>query len=65
MDYTLYRQWYGYDHGYPDIIKKFVYGMPELHRECGSCGMSYEISSINAGTVEIKPAENVGEDWGE
>ncbi|MCL4453366.1 alpha-aminoadipate/glutamate carrier protein LysW [Ferroplasma sp.] len=33
--------------------------------ECGSCGMSYEISSINAGTVEIKPAENVGEDWGE
>ncbi|MEM0139480.1 MAG: alpha-aminoadipate/glutamate carrier protein LysW/ArgW [Ferroplasma sp.] len=33
--------------------------------ECSSCGMSYEIASINAGTVEIKPAENVGEDWGE
>jgi len=33
--------------------------------ECGSCGMSYEITSINSNGVEIKPAENVGEDWGE
>ncbi|AGO61503.1 MULTISPECIES: alpha-aminoadipate/glutamate carrier protein LysW [Ferroplasma] len=33
--------------------------------ECGSCGMSYEIASIKADGVEIKPAENVGEDWGE
>lgn len=29
----LYKPWYGYVHEYPDIIKKFVYGMPELHRE--------------------------------
>ncbi len=33
--------------------------------ECSACGMSYEIASINAGAVTIKPAENVGEDWGE
>ena len=33
--------------------------------ECPSCGMSYEISSINGNTVGIKSAENVGEDWGE
>ncbi len=29
----LYKPWYGYEHGYPDLIKKFVYGMPELHRD--------------------------------
>ncbi len=28
----LYKPWYGFEHGYPDLIKKFVYGMPELHR---------------------------------
>ncbi len=33
--------------------------------ECPSCGMSYEITSINGNTVSIKNAENVGEDWGE
>ncbi len=33
--------------------------------ECSSCGMSYEISSINGNIVGIKTAENVGEDWGE
>ncbi|MEM0132615.1 MULTISPECIES: alpha-aminoadipate/glutamate carrier protein LysW [Acidiplasma] len=33
--------------------------------ECPSCGMNYEITSISGNSVEIKPAENVGEDWGE
>jgi len=33
--------------------------------ECPSCGMSYEIASIDGSTVNIKTAENVGEDWGE
>lgn len=27
-----YRKWYGYEHPYPDLLKKSVYGMPELHR---------------------------------
>ncbi len=33
--------------------------------ECPSCGMNFEIVSTVEGNVEIKPAENVGEDWGE
>ncbi len=33
--------------------------------ECPSCGMNFEIVSIAESSVEIKPAENVGEDWGE
>ena len=28
-----YRVWYGFEHPYPDLLAKAVYGMPELHRE--------------------------------
>lgn len=28
-----YVKWYGYEHPYPDLLKKFVYGAPELHRD--------------------------------
>jgi len=28
-----YKIWYGYEHPYPDLLRKAVYGMPELHRE--------------------------------
>ena len=37
-DYRLrspeeYRVWYGFEHPYPDLLSKAVYGLPELHRE--------------------------------
>ncbi len=32
-DPSAYRTWYHYDHPYPDLLGKFVYGLPELHRE--------------------------------
>ncbi|MCY0860324.1 MAG: N-acetyl-gamma-glutamyl-phosphate reductase [Sulfolobaceae archaeon] len=32
-DPNLYKEWYGYEHPYPDLLKKAVYGLPELHRE--------------------------------
>jgi N-acetyl-gamma-glutamyl-phosphate reductase len=28
-----YRRWYGHDHGAPDLLGEFVYGLPELHRD--------------------------------
>lgn len=28
-----YPKWYGHPHPHPELLKKFVYGMPELHRE--------------------------------
>ena len=28
-----YPRWYGWDHSCPDLIQKFVYGNPELHRD--------------------------------
>ncbi|MEA3351682.1 MAG: N-acetyl-gamma-glutamyl-phosphate reductase [Chloroflexota bacterium] len=32
-DSGLYRQWYGQPHASPEWLEKFVYGLPELHRE--------------------------------
>lgn len=28
-----YKKWYGYEHPHPDLLGKFAYGVPELHRE--------------------------------
>ncbi|VVB66230.1 [LysW]-L-2-aminoadipate/[LysW]-L-glutamate phosphate reductase [Candidatus Gugararchaeum adminiculabundum] len=28
-----YPKWYGHEHPKPELLKKFVYGLPELHRE--------------------------------
>lgn len=32
-DLALYKKWYGHDHAAPQWVEKFVYGLPELHRE--------------------------------
>lgn len=32
-DAQSYGTWYGHEHPYPDLLKRFVYGLPELHRE--------------------------------
>lgn len=29
----LYKEWYGFEHAYPDLLKKSVYGVPELRRQ--------------------------------
>jgi N-acetyl-gamma-glutamyl-phosphate/LysW-gamma-L-alpha-aminoadipyl-6-phosphate reductase len=28
-----YERWYGYKHPHPELLSRFVYGVPELHRE--------------------------------
>lgn len=28
-----YPQWYGWEHPAPDLLNRFVYGLPEIHRE--------------------------------
>ena len=32
-DPELYKKWYGWEHPYPDLLAKAVYGLPELHRD--------------------------------
>ncbi|MDK6029140.1 N-acetyl-gamma-glutamyl-phosphate reductase [Ignisphaera sp. 4213-co] len=29
----LYKMWYGFEHPYPDLLNKAVYGLPEIHRD--------------------------------
>lgn len=29
----LYKIWYGFEHPYPDLLNKAVYGLPEIHRD--------------------------------
>ena len=32
-DVSIYEKWYGASHPHPELLKKSVYGLPELHRE--------------------------------
>lgn len=32
-DPSDYERWYGWKHGYPELLEEAVYGLPELHRE--------------------------------
>ncbi|MGB9728314.1 MAG: alpha-aminoadipate/glutamate carrier protein LysW/ArgW [Thermoprotei archaeon] len=32
---------------------------------CPDCGIDYEVSQINNGSIQLKIAEDIGEDWGE
>lgn len=32
---------------------------------CKDCGADYEVASLESGTITIKVAESVKEDWGE
>ena len=32
---------------------------------CPDCGIDYGVSQINNGSIQLKIAEDIGEDWGE
>jgi len=32
---------------------------------CKDCSQEYEVAEISGGNVLLKPAEQIGEDWGE
>jgi alpha-aminoadipate carrier protein LysW len=32
---------------------------------CPDCGSNFEIASKSEGKIEVKPAETIGEDWGQ
>lgn len=32
-DKSLYKRWYGVEHSYPRLLKKAVYGLPEIYKE--------------------------------
>ena len=50
-----YQKWYGFPHPYPEILEKFVYGLPELHRHeiktarwaaCAGCNATASILAL-------------------
>jgi len=32
-DAGMYKLWYGFEHPYPDLLARSVYGLPEIHRD--------------------------------
>jgi len=32
-DKSLYKKWYGFEHSYPRLLKRAVYGLPEIYKE--------------------------------
>ena len=61
-----YKVWYDFEHPYPDLLEKAVYGMPELHRDeikqanlvaCPGCNATAALLSlipaIEAGVIEV------------
>jgi N-acetyl-gamma-glutamyl-phosphate reductase len=57
-----YKRWYGEDHKAPELLSRFVYGIPELHREqirtarCVAAAGCYPTSAILA----LKPLVDAG-----
>jgi N-acetyl-gamma-glutamyl-phosphate reductase len=52
-----YRRWYGETHGAPDLLDRFVYGIPELHREriAGSRNVAAAGCYATAAILALKP----------
>jgi N-acetyl-gamma-glutamyl-phosphate reductase len=52
-----YRIWYGEAHGAPDLLDRFVYGIPELHREAiaGSATVAAAGCYATAAILALKP----------
>lgn len=42
----------------PDVIRGEIVSCPD-------CGSSYEVVGLTGGSIQLRPAEVEGEDWGE
>lgn len=61
-DLELYKQWYEHDHEAPQYIDKFVYGLPELHREAikSAVGVSGVGCNATASNFALYPLIKAG-----
>lgn len=58
----LYREWYGKEHAAPGWLEKFIYGLPELHREELSSaryisGVGCNATASNLALLPLRQAE--------
>ncbi|MBS1249255.1 MAG: [LysW]-L-2-aminoadipate 6-phosphate reductase [Chloroflexi bacterium] len=61
-DPDLYREWYGEEHTAPGWLEKFIYGLPELHREELSSaryisGVGCNATASNLALLPLRQAE--------
>ena len=61
-DPALYEKWYGAPHAAPGWLEKFVYGLPELHREAlrGAKYISGVGCNATAANLALLPLVNAG-----
>src|SRR3954468_16918207 len=61
-DATAYERWYGHAHEAPGLLAKFVYGIPELHREAirGAKAAAAAGCYATAAILALKPLVEAG-----
>jgi N-acetyl-gamma-glutamyl-phosphate reductase len=61
-DAETYQHWYGHAHEAPQLLDRFVYGIPELHREAirGAKAVAAAGCYATAATLALKPLVDTG-----
>src|SRR6476469_7749292 len=61
-DAATYEQWYGHAHEAPELLGKFVYGIPELHREAIKVAKAVAAAGCyaTAAILALKPLVEAG-----
>jgi N-acetyl-gamma-glutamyl-phosphate reductase len=61
-DAATYERWYGHAHGAPDLLGKFVYGIPELNRAAinGAKAVAAAGCYATAAILALKPLVDAG-----
>ncbi len=62
QDETSYKKWYGRDHTRPDLLKEFVYGIPEINRKniCDAHQVACAGCNATATILALKPLYELG-----
>jgi N-acetyl-gamma-glutamyl-phosphate reductase len=61
-DAATYQRWYGDEHTAPDLLDRFVYGLPELHRDAlrGATAIAVPGCYPTAATLALAPLVRAG-----
>lgn len=56
-DRSIYSRWYGFEHRYPEVLDRAVYGLPERHREelAGARLIATPGCYVTAATLALAP----------
>ena len=62
VDSSLYPQWYGFTHDQPEVLKRAVYGLPELNRDelAGASLIATPGCYVTAASLALTPLVRAG-----